>query len=261
MGAPGGGRGRFLPRGGQPHKGSGRDRAIRDRAGPELHWSACERFGGNRPTGKTEGLSMGDARYVFHKYVRHALNNVNSKPSIPFKSNRAWVMKLSSLYIIGNTKNANECFIDAHGGNYSAYYVIDNQNSGCGRGCMSASSSPRATPSSASSRTCGTARRGGTADQDHDAGDECPNDMLTKFQGRHSGGRRADGGGPGDRLPGLPGHRPGRRHHAQDRDPRHPQGPAEITTFNCMFCRVDDTTASLARVTWNASPGTGGNWY
>ncbi|MBR0670111.1 putative adhesin [Neoroseomonas soli] len=221
---------------------------------------------------------MGDARYVFNKYVQHVLNNVNSTASMSFKPDSAWVMKLSSLYIIGNTKGATECFIDAHGGNYSADYVLDNQSfrvpaginvrffqpAGYAFGCFKSEL-----------RSGAPQQHGGTADQDYTGGDDCPNYMLTKFQGRHSG---ADAQAIQDQEIDYQGFQDiaqdagivlvtvrNRWFHAGItlKSAIHDIHKAlpDITTFNCMFCRVDDTTAGLAQVTWNASPSTGGNWY
>lgn len=221
---------------------------------------------------------MGNARYVFEKYLNHISNNINNKPSMQFKANSAWVMKLSSLYVIGNTKNATECYIDAHGGNYSADYVFDNQNftvpgginvhfyqpAGYAFGCFKAEL-----------RNGPPQQHGGTADQDYGPGDLCPNYMLTKFQGRHSGASAQD-------IEDQELNYAGFQDIAEDAGvvlvtvrnrwfhagitlksaihDIHKALPG-ITTFNCMFCRVDDTTAGLQQVSWNASPSTGGDWY
>lgn len=221
---------------------------------------------------------MGDAVHVFNSYVRHVLNNVGSTPSMSFKKNGAPVTKMASLYLIGDTAGATECYIDAHGGNYSADYVLDNrtftvpqgvhvkffQPAGYAFGCFKAEL-----------RSGAPQQHGGTGDQDYDGGDDCPNYMLTKFQGRHSGlgdqavqdqeldyeGFQAIAADAGIVLATVRN----RWFHAgitlksAIQDIR--KAVPSITTFNCMFCRVDDTTASLAQVTWNASPATGGNWY
>lgn len=222
---------------------------------------------------------MGDARYVFQKYIQHVTNNVNKKPSMSFKSNSAWVLKLPSIYIIGNKmKSATEVFIDAHGGNYSADYVLDTQNftvpagvnvrffqpAGYAFGCFKAEL-----------RSGPPQQHGGTNDQNYAAGDSCPNYMLTKFQGRHSG---LDAQGVQDQELDYQGFQDiaadagvllvtvrNRWFHAGItlksviKEVR--KALPQVTTFNCMFCRVDDTTSGLAQVTWNASPATGGNWY
>lgn len=206
---------------------------------------------------------MGDARHVFNKYVQHVLNYVNSTPSMAFKANSAWVMKLSSLYIIGSTKDATECYIDAHGGNYSADHVLDNLNFRVPAGVDVRFYQPAgyAFGGFKSELHNGAPQQhGGTADQDHDAGDECPNYMLTKFQDRHPG---ADAQTVQDQDIDYQGFQDiaqdaGITLKAAIHDIR--KALPNITTFNCMFCRVDDTTAGLAQVSWNASPTTGGNW-
>ncbi|MBB5690094.1 hypothetical protein GXW77_08460 [Roseomonas alkaliterrae] len=221
---------------------------------------------------------MGNAGYVFDRYISHVLNNVGSKPSMSFKKNGTPVTRLSSLYLIGDTNGATECYIDAHGGNYSADYVLDNQTftvpdgihvkffqpAGYAFGCFKAQL-----------RDGPPKQHGGTNDQDYDGGDTCPNYMLTKFQGRHSG---ADAQSIRDQEIDYEGFQDiagdagivlvtvrNRWFHggitlkSAIHDIR--KAVPSITTFNCMFCRVDDTTASLAQVTWNASPTTGGQWY
>lgn len=221
---------------------------------------------------------MGDAKYVFQKYIDHVKNNVHSKPHMKFKKGGAPVKKLASFYVIGDTSGATECYIDAHGGNYSADYVLDNKTFKVPKGISVNFYQPAGYAFGAFKselRLGAPKKHGGTADQDYGAGDSCPNYMLTKFQGRHSGmtkneyeGQETDYAGfqeiAADAGIVLVTVR-NRWFHAGTTlksaiDAVH-GAFSSITKFNCMFCRVDDTTAGLQQVTWNASSNTGGQWY
>lgn len=211
-------------------------------------------------------------------HISHGMNNVDSRPGMSFKKNGTTVAKRSSLYLIGDTDGTAECYTNADGGNYSADYVPDNQTftvpdgvqvkrlqpAGCAFGCFK--SQLRDGPPQ---------QHGSTNDQDHDGGDTCPNDMPTKVQGRHSGAeaqtirdQEIDYEGFQD-IAGDAGIVLVTEHNrwfhggitlkSAIHDIR--KAVPGITRSNCVFCRVDDTTASLARVSWNASPTTGGQWY
>jgi hypothetical protein len=221
---------------------------------------------------------MGDAAYVFRQYIAHVKNNVNRKPSMGFYKGLAPVTELSSYYVIGNTTGATECFIDAHGGNFSADYVLDNQSFTVPAGATVKFFQPAGYAFGAFKaelRNGPPQQHGGTNDQNYAGGDECPNYILTKFQGRHSGAAPRDvvnqeidyqgfqkiASDAGIVLVTVRN----RWYHSgvtlKDAIKTIRKKFAGITTFNCMFCRVDDTTAGLAQVTWNASSTSGGNWY
>lgn len=221
---------------------------------------------------------MGNARYVFQKYINHVTREINKSPHMKFKKGGAKVKKLASLCVIGDTAGATECYIDAHGGNFSADYVLDNitfkvptgltvnfyQPAGYAFGCFKSEL-----------RLGAPKQHGGTNDQVYGGGADCPNYMLTKFQGRHSGATAQEIRNQEIDYDGF-------QDIASDagivlvtvRNRWFHAGLTlksaikilrgeykTMTTFNCMFCRVDDTTSGLAQVTWNASPSTGGNWY
>jgi hypothetical protein len=232
------------------------------------------RFAAN---GKPEG-PMGDASYVFQKYIQHVKDGVNNKPSMTFLKGDAPVKKLASYYVIGNTKGATECYIDAHGGNYSADYVLDNKDFTVPKGIHVKFFQPAGYAFGAFKKELRNGppqQHGGTNDQDYNGGDSCPNYILTKFQGRHSGaspqqikdqeidyqGFQKIASDAGIVLVTVRN----RWFHAgvtlkNAINTIHGEFKS-ITLFNCMFCRVDDTTSGLAQVTWNASSSTGGNWY
>lgn len=221
---------------------------------------------------------MGDSSYVFKKYINHVTNGVNKNASMHFKKNSAPVTKLTSYYVIGNTANATECYIDAHGGNFSADYVLDNMSFKVPAGISVKFFQPAGYAFGAFKselRLGAPKQHGGTNDQNYAAGSDCPNYILTKFQGRHSGASAQDVRAQEIDYQGFQDIASdagivlvtvrNRWFHAgvtlQDAIKTVNGKFPGITTFNCMFCRVDDTTAGLAQVTWNASSNSGGNWY
>lgn len=195
-----------------------------------------------------------------------------------FNKAGAPVKKLASLYIIGDTGGATECYIDAHGGNYSADYVLDCKSFTVPAGITVNFYQPAGYAFGAFKselRQGPPQQHGGTNDQVYNGGDKCPNYILTKFQGRHSGLSKEEVTNQELDYSGF-------QSIAEDanivlvtvRNRWFHSGITlesaikavhkeckSITVFNCMFCRVDDTTAGLAQVTWNASSTTGGNWY
>lgn len=224
-------------------------------------------------------FDVGDAAAVFKNYIRHATKNVSSQPSMAFnKASATPVRKLSSYIIIGDTNGATECYIDAHGGNYSSQYVLDNQSFTVPIGATVKFFQPAGYAFGAFKselRSGPPKQHGGTNDQDYAAGQQCPNYILTKFQGRHSGnsaqeitnqeldysGFQAIAGDAGIVLVTIRN----RWFHAgvtlKDAISTIRKEFPSISTFNCMFCRVDDSTPGLQQVSWNASSNTGGAWY
>ena len=221
---------------------------------------------------------MSNIKYVMESYINHVKNNVNKKPHMRFVNNGTPVKKLSSLYLIGDTSNKTECFIDAHGGNYSSDYVLDSKSFKVPTGVTVNFYQPAGYAFGAFKselRSGPPKQHGGTNDQIYNAGDDCPNYILTKFQGRHSGNTPQE-------IQNQELDYSGFQAIASDADiilvtvrnrwfhsgitlqstiKEVQKKYRSITVFNCMFCRVDDTTAGLAQVTWNASSNTGGNWY
>lgn len=221
---------------------------------------------------------MGDVKHVMKSYLNHVKNEIHKTPHMQFTPNSTPVKKLSSLYLIGDTTGASECYIDAHGGNYSANYVLDCSSFTVPKGITVNFYQPAGYAFGAFKselRSGPPKQHGGTNDQVYSAGKKCPNYILTKFQGRHSGASATDVRAQEIDYKGFQSIAAdagivlvtvrNRWFHAgltlESAIKAVRKECKGITVFNCMFCRVDDTTAGLANVTWNASSTSGGSWY
>ena len=135
-------------------------------------------------------MPIANAGYVFGKYIDHLKNDIHTNASMGFFKGLAPVKKLTSYYVIGDTAGKTECFVDTHGGNFSADYVLDNKDFKVPTGVTLKFFQPHG-------RTFGAFKselRLGAPKQDPNAtdlqyvgGDNCPNYILTKFQGRTRG--------------------------------------------------------------------------
>lgn len=133
---------------------------------------------------------MGKPSLVFDQWIGHLRGEVHSKTSMKFdKSKNVPVKKLSSFYIIGDTTQATECYVFAHGGSFKDEYVISHTTFTVPKGvtiefyqpdgymvCFAAKALRTAAPVKASE---------GWQDLQYKTGDTCPNYILSKNQGAH----------------------------------------------------------------------------
>jgi hypothetical protein len=209
---------------------------------------------------------------VLERYAYH-LMDLKSKKSMKFKKGSAPVKKFKSFYVIGDAKGASECYIDTHGKGYSNDYVMDNRSFRVPEGVHVkfyapagyALAAPSASLRFGSPIACGTGKG-----MHYGPGKSCPNYILTKFQGRHSGLSQDDWKEEGASYEGL-------QAVAKDADvvfvtvrnrwfhsgvtlseaiETVRKAFKTITTFHCLFCRVDDTSATLPKRGWDARTGT-----
>lgn len=216
---------------------------------------------------------MGNPLYVLEKYISHVMHDIHTTSSMKFAAERAPIVPLSSFYVIGDTEDADECFISAHGSGYQADYVLDNENFIVPGGVNVRFYQPAGYALSCSTQQLRFGRpqqAGGAADLEYGPGAVCPNYILAKLQGRHAGvddeesqedyvGLQRIAADAGVVLLSVRN----RWFHAGATLKNAIQDIREvlpdIVTFNCMICRVDDSTVDHARV-WNASPVNGRRW-
>lgn len=192
-----------------------------------------------------------------------------------FDVNTCPVTKLTSFYIVGASHN-NECYIIAHGGQFDADYVLDNKSFAVPTGVTVnfyqrhgdtfsyynrtfRNQPPLADPNAPANELAYT------------AGQQCPNYVLTKRVGRH-----ANSSDPNWDYAGNEEEYQAFQAIAQDagivlisvRNRWFHAGMTvkaaikavtaerpNITTFNCLFCRVDDASAAAGPYNWSGRRG------
>lgn len=212
------------------------------------------------------------AKHALVKFIHHNMNEVNRKSHLKFGEG-AWVIKLSNHYIIGNTKGATECFIGAHGGNMSKDYWIDNTTFVVPSGCHVRFYQPHGHCFQMNNnylRTGAPLQDASEGDVEFPAGSQCTNYLLSKFEGRHGvGDDEADWESEGTSYQAM-------QRIAEDAKVvmvtiRNRWSAANvslkdtiaavrgavpsITTFHCLFCRVDDSDSDWS---WAADEA---RWY
>lgn len=216
---------------------------------------------------------MGDVSYVLKKYMNHVQRDIHQRPHMRFDTGGVAVRKLTSLYIIGDTAGKSDCYICSHGGNYSADYVLDCSGFSVPTGVSINFYQPAGYAFGMWTRLLRNQQpvdNNAQNDLHYGAGDDCPNYILTKLAGRHQG--IADYAANEENYQGW-------QTIAADADivmvsPRNrwfhsgltlkstiknvQSAYPAITTFNCLFCRVDDSSAGRGNHTWNAGTG---DWY
>lgn len=214
---------------------------------------------------------MGTLATVYDRWRRH-LKDVHRNASYTFKPNGTPVHTLTSIYVVGDYKKATECFVSGHGGNYDADYFFDNQSFKVPKGVSVKFYQPHGSTLSFSTNALRTTggqplSQPGATDLLYGAGDDCPNYILSKDQGRHLGSfsdEQVDGWkmtyGGAQEVCGELGVVMvlvrNRWFHAGVSlknviaDVR--KLAPNITTFNALFCRVDDNSNGAD---WNARTG------
>lgn len=215
---------------------------------------------------------MGDAKWVLKKYMAHLRGNVHQKKHLQF-TGAAPRIALPSIYILGDPKGKSECYVGAHGGGYSADYVFDNLTFRVPAGvtvCFTQPAGYSMAMPMASLRLQAPIVNGSYGDVVYNAGDECPNYMLTKWHGRHTGlanyaAAEEDYAGwesivnDTGMLFVFPRNRwfhAGVTLKQVIKDVQSQSTCRGVTTFWCLFCRVDDSTAGgKDNFTWDAEQG------
>ncbi|MBR0674268.1 putative adhesin [Neoroseomonas soli] len=215
---------------------------------------------------------MGSFASVASSWWRHVTNDINSSPSSAFTAGGTPVTTLSSLYIVGDTKNATECFLSGHGGLFEGNYFVDNTSFRVPAGITVQFYQQHGATLSFSTNALRLTggqplSQPGANDLAYTGGDDCPNYILSKDQGRHLGNytdEQVDAWkmtyeGAQEVCAEL-----GvvivlvrnRWFHAGMTlknvvNDVHKAVPG-ITTFKCLFCRVDDNSTGDD---WNARTG------
>lgn len=204
-------------------------------------------------------------------FIDHNLNDVKRKSHMKFGGNGAWVVQLQYHYIVGNTKNATACYIGAHGGSSGSQYGIDNKSFIVPDGCHVKFYQPHGYCFALNNNFL---RSGAPLKQDDSegdvefaAGETCTNYLLSKFEGRHGSDSMKDAEQQGTTYQALQSiaEEAGivmvtirNRWSAAnvsllDTIKAVREVAPSITTFHCLFCRVDDSDSDW---TWSASSGT-----
>lgn len=208
---------------------------------------------------------------VYDRWIAH-LGQVHASASYAFKGGDTPVKELSSIYIVGDTNNATECFISAHGGAYENDYFFDNDTFKVPAGTTMRFFQKHGTTLSFSTNALRLTggqpmSEPGATDLVYSDGDQCTNYILTKDQGHHLGNfsnQEVDGwkmtyegaqevcGELGVVIILIRN----RWFHAgvSLKNVIHDvQGAVPgIKTFNALFCRVDDNSTGSD---WNARTG------
>jgi hypothetical protein len=103
-----------------------------------------------------------------------------------FNKSGAPVTKLSSFYIIGNTKGATECYLTGQRGSYDSDYFVSNRSFKVPTGVTVNFYQPDGYIlgfGTAALRNGTPKKHGGTNDQSYSGGGDCTNYILTKDQG------------------------------------------------------------------------------
>lgn len=140
---------------------------------------------------------MSNASAVFQKWRQHTKTGIGTKqgktnPHMRFaKTGSAPVKKLSSLYIVGDTSNATECYLTGHGGSFDSDYFLDNKSFNVPNGVTVNFYQPDGFIlgfGTKALRNGPPVAHGGTDDQQYTGGMDCPNYILTKDQGSRLSG-------------------------------------------------------------------------
>ena len=139
---------------------------------------------------------MSNAGAVLRKWYQHNKNNIGdgqgkTNANMKFNKSGAPVIKLSSFYIIGDTKGATECYLTGHGGSFDADYFVSNQSFKVPNGVTVNFYQPDGYIlgfGTAALRNGKPVKHGGTNDQSYTGGEECTNYILTKDQGTRLNG-------------------------------------------------------------------------
>ncbi len=205
-------------------------------------------------------------------FIDHNLNDVKRKSHMKFGSG-AWVVQLKNHYIVGNTKNATACYIGAHGGSMGASYGLDSKTFTVPNGCHVRFYQPHGYCFAMNNNFL---RSGKAIQQDSSQGDvefsggeACTNYLLNKFEGRHGADDQQEAEDQGTTYTALQSiaEQAGivmvtirNRWSAssvslEDTIDAVRKVAPSIKTFNCLFCRVDDTDSDWA---WSGSRG---EWF
>lgn len=134
---------------------------------------------------------MGNLSSVFRKWKQHVSSDIHSSASMKFDSNGVPVKSTTNFHIVGDLDGATECYITAHGGCLDGDYFFDNKSFTIPDGVTVHFYQPHGYIlgfGSAALRNGNPKGHGGTTDQEYSGGEECPNYILTKDQGRHLSG-------------------------------------------------------------------------
>lgn len=211
---------------------------------------------------------------VFNKWRAHLKNEIGEKQGATnagMKFNKASsvpVKKLTNFYVVGDASKATECYIAAHGGSFDDDYALDTKSFKVPTGVKLNFYQPHGYAlqgGAATLRHGAPVKHGGTNDQLYTGGMECPNYILSKAHGKQLGAGfdaatwEMDYAGvqkvAGDLNIVMVTVR-NRWHHygvtlkSAVADVR--GAFKSITTFNCLFCRVDDTGKTH---NWNSQSG------
>lgn len=214
---------------------------------------------------------MGAKRALIN-FIDHNLNDIKRKPHMKFGEG-AWVVKLPHHYVIGNTKDATECFIGAHGGNVGENYFIDNTSFTVPTGCHVTFYQPHGHCFQMNNnflRTGAPMQDASEGDVEFPAGSSCTNYLLSKFEGRHgvSGGQDAwESEGTtyqamqqiaqdaGVVMVTIRNRWSAANVSLKDTIAAVRKLAPNITHFHCLFCRVDEADSDWS---WAADEG---RWY
>jgi hypothetical protein len=219
---------------------------------------------------------MASPGVVFGKWATHLNTNIKSKSSMAFGSDVP-VQKLNSFYIVGDTTGATECYVFSHGGSFDEDYLLDNRSFTIPNEVIVEFYQPDGYMIKYTATRIRNGRpakaSGGFTDMQFTAGDECPNYILSKNQGRHQavGYQTADSAQwemdyagvqsvAGDTDTVIVTIR-NRWFHAgvtlKEAIKAVRKAAPSIKTFHCMFCRVRDGYDDWAWTANAAGPGWG----
>jgi hypothetical protein len=213
---------------------------------------------------------MGDVGLIMQGYSRH-LSDLRATPTMAFTPSATPVTKLPGLYIIGDVTGKSACYIGAHGGQFATDYVVDNMAFQVPQGCTVNFYAPAGYSFAMWTKHLRTQQpltNSSQNDNHYTAGQKAPNYLLSKFAGRHGEGAAAAAqeedyvgwqqiAGDADVVIVTIRNRWYRsavtlKTVIADIRSKYKQ----FTTFNCMFCRVDDSSAVKGNPTWDAGTGT-----
>lgn len=139
---------------------------------------------------------MSNAGAVLQKWYQHTKTGIGTKQGktnahMKFSKGGAPVIKLSSFYIIGDTKGATECYLTGHGGSFDSDYFASNRSFTVPKGVTINFYQPDGYIlgfGTAALRNGKPVKHGGTNDQTYTGGETCTNYILSKDQGTRLSG-------------------------------------------------------------------------